>query len=121
MLVGAVVLVSCGDNGMSVGQSAGSGIRGSVTAGPTCPVERPDRVCPPSPLTAPVVARTGAGKEVAHTRSDPNDGHYQLLLSPGTYRVSAGTTALPRCPEVTVTVRSGRFATADFACDTGIR
>jgi hypothetical protein len=121
VLAGAVVLVSCGDHGMSVGHRAGSGVRGSVTAGPTCPVERPDRVCPPLPVTATVVARTVAGKQVAHTRSDPNDGHYRLSLSPGTYRVSAGTGALPHCPELTVTVSSGRFARADFACDTGIR
>ena len=92
-----------------------------MTAGPTCPVERPDRVCPPSPVIAPVVARTDAGKEVARSDSEPDRGHYRLVLPAGSYRVTAETGGRPRCPEVSVTVRSGRFTTADIVCDTGIR
>jgi hypothetical protein len=68
-----------------------------------------------------VVARSLAGKEVAHTRSDAKGGHFQLTVPAGQYRVTAETGGRPRCPSVRVTVRSGQFAKADIACDTGIR
>lgn len=119
VMAGALVLASCGDGGLSVGRRPASGARGDVSARPSCPVERQDRDCPPSPVVAPVVARTDDGKEVARAESD--GGHYRLVLLPGTYRVTAETGDRPRCPPVDVTVGPGRFTTADIVCDTGIR
>jgi hypothetical protein len=93
---------------------------GRVTAGPTCPVERVDHPCPPSPVVAEVQARI-AGRVIARTRSHP-DGSYQLRLPPGTYTVIAlarGTT--PRCAPVEVTIAASNTTSANISCDTGIR
>jgi hypothetical protein len=120
LIVLAVFVVACeGDS--SVARSGKSGIRGMVTAGPTCPVERPDQPCPPAPIAAPVVARTLGGRRIASGRSAPRDGRFRIVLSPGRYVVTAETDGHPRCPAVTVTVPFGHFAKADVACDSGIR
>jgi hypothetical protein len=100
---------------------AGSGAYGYVTAGPTCPVERPDQPCPPRPVAAHVQAQDSSGRSVATTDSD-NSGRYQLLLPPGTYTLTAVTgSTYPRCQPVSVAVKVGSPIRADITCDTGIR
>jgi hypothetical protein len=97
-------------------------VAGRVTAGPTCPVERPDHPCPPAAVSATVEARNvGASRVVASTRTDAH-GRYQLRIRAGTYTVDAVTpNALPRCSRVNITVRANRTARATISCDTGIR
>jgi hypothetical protein len=52
----------------------GTGVRGRVTAGPTCPVERPDQPCPPNPVHGRVDVLDAAGRTVADaTRRDRFD------------------------------------------------
>jgi hypothetical protein len=98
----------------------GSGVRGRVTAGPTCPVERPDQPCPPRPVEARVDAFAD-NRQVAGTQADA-DGRYALTLPPGRYTLTATTGAeLPRCNPTEVTVVANQVATADISCDTGIR
>lgn len=100
---------------------AGTGAYGYVTAGPTCPVERPDQPCPPRPVSARVDAQDGSGRTVASTHTD-QAGRYSLGLAPGSYTLVAVTgSAFPRCPPTAVTVRSGAPTRADIGCDTGIR
>jgi hypothetical protein len=92
-----------------------------VTAGPTCPVERPDQPCPPRPVSAEVEGRDSSGRTVATTHTDQS-GAYRLGLAPGTYTLVAVTgSTFPRCPPTSVTVRSGAATRADISCDTGIR
>ncbi len=99
---------------------ADTGVRGTVTAGPSCPVETPDRPCPPRPVAGRVEARSGSGGLAASTATDA--GAYVLRLPPGTYTITVVTGAvLPRCPAVTVAVPASGTATADIACDSGIR
>ena len=99
----------------------GTGAYGYVTAGPTCPVERPDQPCPPRPVSARVDAEDGSGRTVASTQTD-QAGRYSLALAPGNYTLVVVTgTAFPRCPPTAVTVRSGAPTRADIGCDTGIR
>ena len=98
----------------------GSGVRGRVTAGPTCPVERPDQPCPPRPVDARVDAFAD-NRQVAGTQTD-TDGRYALTLSPGKYTLMATTGGeLPRCSPTEVTVVANQVTTADISCDTGIR
>ena len=100
---------------------AGTGAYGYVSAGPTCPVERPDMPCPPRPVSARVDAQDGSGRTVASTHTDAA-GRYSLGLAPGSYTLVVVTgTAFPRCPPTAVTVRSGAPTRADIGCDTGIR
>jgi hypothetical protein len=99
----------------------GSGVRGTVTAGPTCPVERPDQPCPPRPVSARIDARDDAGRTAASTTSDA-DGRYAMSLAHGHYTLVVVTSeSFPRCPDTSVTVQPNEVTTADISCDTGIR
>jgi hypothetical protein len=95
-------------------------VQGSVTAGPTCPVEQAGHPCPPRPVQGLVSARRADG--VTRTVALSADGTYRMTLSAGTYILNVQTGSfLPRCPSVTVTVNPGRTEKADISCDTGIR
>jgi len=99
---------------------AGTGAYGTVSAGPTCPVERVDHPCPPRPVSAEVDARQG-GRTVASTTSNAQ-GDYSIRLAPGGYTLVVVTnSAFPRCNPVDVTVPPGSPVRADISCDTGIR
>jgi hypothetical protein len=106
---------------VTAGTATSGSAYGYVTAGPTCPVERPDQPCPPRPVAAHVQAQDSSGRSVATTDSD-NSGSYQLLLPPGTYTLTAVTgSTYPRCQPVSVAVKVGSPIRADITCDTGIR
>lgn len=101
--------------------ASGTGAYGYVMAGPTCPVERPDRPCPPRPVSETITVRTASGATVASTHSDAH-GRYAIDLTPGTYTLVVATgSILPRCPDTRVTVNPGSATRADISCDTGIR
>ncbi|MES2203437.1 MAG: hypothetical protein V4474_03900 [Patescibacteria group bacterium] len=101
-----------------------SGIRGSVMAGPTCPVERtpPDPACADKPLST-TVAVFRAGNPVnpyAITKSAA-DGTFEFSLPPGNYVVGAGEGMLPRCAQTPATVQPSGYTDIVVSCDTGIR
>src|SRR5947209_17066686 len=76
----------------------GTGIQGSVQVGPTCPVERINSPCPPHPMAATVVVRSGNGAEVTRFHSGP-DGRFKVDLAPGSYTLiglTVGSSFLPR-------------------------
>jgi hypothetical protein len=101
--------------------TAGSGAYGYVTAGPTCPVERPGQSCPPRPVAANIDILDVSGRIVARTASR-TDGHYAVSLAPGSYSVMPSIDGtFPRCSSVRVTVAPGTASRADISCDTGIR
>ena len=101
--------------------TAGSGIRGTVLAGPTCPVERAGNPCPDKPIVADVRVVRADGSVAAATRSG-TDGRYSVAVAPGRYTVQAtSSSAFSGCRPVDVTVSQGAYATADVSCDTGIR
>jgi hypothetical protein len=101
--------------------SAGSGVEGSVQAGPTCPVERVDSPCPPQPVAADVTVSDSGGRVVARTRSG-DDGRFRIGVAPGRYVVTAETgNTYPRCNPAEVTVPPDRYAGVVVECDTGIR
>ena len=99
----------------------GTGARGRVTAGPTCPVEREDQPCPPNPVKRVRIDASTHGR-VAGSAVTDDDGRYAITLEPGDYVVHVETDGMfPRCPDTDVHVSPGSAATADIACDTGIR
>jgi len=111
--------------GISPIPTEGKGIvGGTVTLGPTCPVERipPDPKCADKPYQSTIEVRiTGNNKIVATTQSD-NKGAFQVSLSPGQYDINATSGAVfPRCSTSTVIVESDKTVTRDLSCDTGIR
>ena len=101
-----------------------SGVRGIISLGPTCPVERipPDPSCADKPYaTAVVVYRVGSAKPFIIGNSDAT-GAFSFPLPSGSYTLTAGSgTTLPRCAPVNVVVAAGAYATTSISCDTGIR
>lgn len=103
---------------------ADSGVRGTVSLGPTCPVERipPDPACADKGYAGTIVVRrAGANTVFARTMSDAT-GAFKLTLPPGAYTLTAGEgKMLPRCTPTAITVAPHAFVTASISCDTGIR
>ena len=107
-----------------VPSSKKSGISGVVTLSPTCPVERipPDPNCAPKPYATTIgIIRPGWDVAFPQIQSDAN-GAFSVQLEPGTYTLQAhGGNLLPRCGDVSVTVKSKQYTKVEISCDTGIR
>ena len=120
----ALVGVSCNDMTSVDGTS---GILGSLTRSPMCPVERtpPDPGCEPAPLAARLQVLDDSGRVVARTSSGP-DGQYKVALAPGRYVLQAlpvspaGSFPMPPSP-VEVDVTDHAWTSVDLGYDTGIR
>jgi hypothetical protein len=104
---------------------ASTGIGGTVTAGPVCPVERnpPDPGCAPRPVAgATIVIRDGSGTQAAVAISGA-DGAYFVALPPGQYVVDPRPvegllgTAAPQ----PASVSDGAVTVVQLDYDTGIR
>jgi Carboxypeptidase regulatory-like domain len=101
--------------------SSGSGVRGTVLAGPQCPVEQVGSPCPDQPVADALVRATRDGMVVASDRTD-TDGRFTIALAPGTYRLTVETSVgIGGARPVSVVVGSGEYAEADITVDTGIR
>jgi hypothetical protein len=110
---------------LASGADGRTGIRGTATAGPVCPVERipPDPSCAARPVAgATVSVRDPAGVEVARVTTGA-DGTYFVAVAAGAYLVSAeAVDGLMRAPGPQETmVEAGRTSTVDLSYDTGIR
>jgi hypothetical protein len=100
-------------------------IKGRVTAGPTCPVERAENPCPPAPIANRAVQiRDQSGNSVILTLTTDSQGYFQGQLAAGTYLLTIMSSgALPRDSNGPhrVTVNAGQTANVDIRLDTGIR
>ena len=115
----AVALSACGTQPAK----AGTGLQGTVTIAPTCPVQRVGGPACVAPLAATISVRNTSGQEVSRFRS-ASDGTFKLDLAPGTYTlvgISSGPAGLPRPIPVTVTVVDGQYAQVNVMFDSGIR
>ena len=103
-----------------------SGIKGTVSAGPTCPVERtpPDPACADKPVSTNVwISRKSSYPQVMATTNSDEKGMFQISLPPGDYIIQAGSsgTPYPRCPNSSATVSPTGYTAITVSCDTGIR
>jgi hypothetical protein len=111
----------------AVAIASGSGIRGRVTASPTCPVETvpPQPGCEPRGFKARVRIVRLSDHHVVARIVTAGDGRFRVRLRAARYSVSAvpaNGASLPRCPKpVRATVRRGRYAPVAIDCDSGIR
>ena len=106
----------------SPGGGVTSGIEGSVTVGPQCPVVHVASPCPDTPFGGKVRV-SQSGKVIASVQVDA-DGAYRIPLQPGAYVVEpdlAGSGGLPSAMPKTVVVHPGAFTRANLTVDTGIR
>jgi hypothetical protein len=115
--IAAVVLAACA---YSPAVPPSGGIEGTVTTGPSCPVEIQGSPCPPGVWTGTVRATASDGS-AQETETDA-DGRYRLTLSPGTYTVvpEIEGSGPPTAKPVTVTVGDA-MQRLDLQVDTGIR
>ncbi len=101
-----------------------SGVQGTVSLGPTCPVERvpPDPACANKPFAAAIIVyRTGARAAFVMGNSDTS-GKFRFSLPPGSYTLEATSgKVFPRCVSVNVSVPATGYASTTISCDTGIR
>jgi hypothetical protein len=109
----------------SASTPARTGIAGTATAGPVCPVERvpPDPSCAPRPVAgAVIVIRDQSGAEIARTQTGA-DGAFFVAVAPGAYEVDPqpvqGLMGTPG-PQP-VGVDAGHGVTIAVVYDTGIR
>jgi hypothetical protein len=103
-----------------------TGVRGTVSAGPVCPVERdpPDPACAPRLVAGAVLVVTDpAGSEVARATS-AEDGTFSIELGPGAYRLTAqpfdGLMGTPGPMDFAVEA-GGPMTELQVSYDTGIR
>jgi hypothetical protein len=124
---GLIVVLALAACAVVPGASApiASGVRGTVTAGPTCPVERepPDPACAERPVAGAILVFTDAGGlEVARVTSAA-DGTFTVELAPGAYHVNAepveGLMGTPG--PMDVEVEAGQMTELQVSYDTGIR
>lgn len=100
-----------------------TGVRGTVLAGPTCPVERAgESPCVRAVAGATIVALDSAGHEIDRVVSDTS-GSYFLPLPPGNYEVvpQAVQGLMRVAPPAPVDVTSGAPTELNLEYDTGIR
>ena len=125
IVVVALAMVGCGGPGATASGIPDTGIRGTATAGPVCPVERipPDPSCAPRPVVgATIVIRDGSGSQVAAAISGA-DGTYFVAVPPGSYLVDpqAVPGLLGTAPQQPATVVAGSITDVPLDYDTGIR
>ena len=98
-----------------------SGIEGTVTIGPMCPVVRIDQPCPDEPYQAELTVLDTSGNKVTSIQSDA-EGKFRIVLAPGDYILHPESPgAMPYAGDIPITVEEGIFSTVDVVYDSGIR
>ncbi|MGH7531718.1 MAG: hypothetical protein ACREL4_00385 [Gemmatimonadales bacterium] len=122
MLALITAAVACAGEPSSprLAENLATGLEGSVLRGPIQPVCRVGEPCD-APFSTTLQARQGQ-QLVARFRSD-SAGHYQVLLAPGAYTITAdsGAPIWPSQQPHDVTVGPVGLTQADLTFDTGIR
>lgn len=125
LAIGAL-LTACGVSTTSASRATPTGqLEGTVVAGPTCPVERPDQPCPPRVVPGRTVRiETPQGSVIATTTTDAQ-GHFAFSLAPGSYLVRVeivpGSVGMRQQTPGDVMVSAGSVTTIQIVLDTGIR
>lgn len=100
-----------------------TGVRGSVTIGPMCPVIQVDTECPDRPFQTAVEVQQADGRVVAKAESD-EAGRFQIPLPPGSYVLVPAVPnpgAPPYASPLPFTVVQGDWTTLTVQYDSGIR
>jgi hypothetical protein len=122
LLAICLLLVVAAGCGQSVGVSHFGSLTVTVTAGPTCPVERiGDPACAPRPVKGARLRLEGASEMTLVTDASGTAQDDRILV--GAYRLvpqpAAGLMGTP--PPVRIVIRQGEAAHARVSYDTGIR
>jgi hypothetical protein len=98
-----------------------SGIEGTVTIGPTCPVVQVGNPCLDKPYQATLTVLTSAGVKLLQFQTGA-DGHYRITLAPGDYILHPESPQMmPHAPDIPFAVVAHQFTRVDVVYDSGIR
>ena len=98
-----------------------SGIMGDVLIGPTCPVERPGKICERPYRARITIRRETPPTLVARVRSSAQ-GRFRVALAPGTYLLlPQNRRPYPRSSPEMATVFGHRYTPVLITYDSGIR
>jgi hypothetical protein len=119
--IASLLLAACGEPTPTA--DAGTGIRGVVTLGPTCPVEQPGQAPCVTPYAATLVVTAVEDGSVVARVTSGDDGTFEVLVPPGDYVIAPepGGDPFPVGQPVAVHVDAGAFTDVEVAYDTGIR
>ena len=117
----AVLLAACGSSTTSA--PPGTGIKGTVILGPTCPVEQVGQPPCVTPLAATVAITSAEDGSVVARVSSGADGTFSVDVPPGDYVIVPQPVGdpFPVGQPVEVTVQAGAYAQVEVDYDTGIR
>jgi hypothetical protein len=102
-------------------QPLDSGIEGTVTIGPMCPVMQEDVPCPDQPYQAMLTVLTTSGKKFTQFQTD-EQGRFRVDLAPGDYVLHPeSSNKLPFAADIPFTVNEHKFALLEISYDSGIR
>jgi hypothetical protein len=128
MFVMLLALVSCNTadtNKHQTGTTQTSGIEGTVTIGPICPVQQINSAsCDDRPYHQGIIHVMGNNKVYVTQFQADAQGNFKIELEPGMYTVDPQTPNegfLPRASSQDVTVLAGVFITVNIQYDSGIR
>ena len=125
----SVSVLACGTGGRGLplasaasgSRQPDSGITGEVRVGPTCPVERPGKVCERPYRATITIRREPKQTFIARVQSSAT-GQFRIALAPGGYLlVPQNGHPYPRSRPQVATVRSHRYTAVVINYDSGIR
>ncbi len=99
-----------------------SGVRGTVTRGPMCPVMREDMPCPDAPYATEVYLYRANSNTIFAQIKSGEDGTFQFNVPPGDYMINAKNDGISKiCSPVSVSIGPDEMLSVNVSCDTGIR
>jgi hypothetical protein len=125
----SISVLACGSRGGAVSlasaasstQQGDAGITGKVRIAPTCPVERPGKVCEKPYQATITIRREPRDTLVARVRSSAT-GRFLIALLPGTYLLlPQNGHPYPRSTRQVAIVHSGHYTAVVITYDSGIR
>ena len=116
-LLFVLLLTAC----LQSSESLDSGIEGTVTIGPMCPVMQDDVPCPDQPYQATLTVLTTNGKKVTQFQTDET-GRFRVDLAPGDYVLHPESpNRLSFAADIPFTVNEHKFMQLEISYDSGIR
>lgn len=100
-------------------------LKGRITAGPTCPVERPDKPCPPAPVANQALqVRDQSSNTIILSLTTDSQGYFIGQLTAGQYQVVViSNKPYPRDRSAShpIAVTAGQITNLEIQLDTGLR
>lgn len=123
ILLASIVLLTTACSHVITPTPVDSGITGTVTVGPMCPVMIQGQDCPDQPYQANITVKSLEGKNIVQFHTD-EQGNFKVPLAPGDYILHPEPSQgkpLPFAADQQFTVKPGEFTRLTVTYDSGIR